>query len=251
MDLQLVRHATLRLNYHGHQILIDPYFAPRHNRAPLVGKSKNPMTDLPMTIDDIINGTELVIVSHLHFDHFDPVAQEALPKNLKIICQPGDEAKIEDFGFTDVIPLTNEMTWNGIKLSRTVGQHGTGDWLERMGSVMGFVLQAPSEPRLYWSGDTIWIDDIAETLERYQPNVIVTHSSGSEFEDNQPIVMNAEHTIRVCQQMPESKVIATHMETIDHGTVSREGLRDAADAANIPLTQLLIPRDGETITLHT
>lgn len=249
MQLHLIRHATLKLNYNGHCILVDPYFAPKHNREPLVGKSRNPMTDLPMPIDEILEGVELVVISHLHFDHFDAVAQEALPKDIKIICQTGDETKIAGFGFTDVTPLTRSLHWQGIDISATEGQHGTGDWLERMGSVMGFVLQASAEPTLYWAGDTIWIDAIAETIERYQPELVITHSSGSQFEDNAPIVMTAEHTMRVCEMMPTGKVIATHMDTIDHGSVSREDLRANANQANIPQAQLLIPQDNELLTL--
>ncbi|MEM9950132.1 MAG: MBL fold metallo-hydrolase [Chloroflexota bacterium] len=249
MELQLIRHATVRLSYAGQTILVDPYFAPKHNREPLVGKSRNPMTDLPMSIDKILDGVDVVIISHLHFDHFDDVAQDKVPKSLKIICQPTDEEKIRSFGFTDVTPLPESMLWNGIKISRTVGQHGTGEWLKRMGAVMGFVLQADDEPSLYWSGDTILVDVIEETLSTFQPQVIVTHSSGSEFEDNAPIVMTAEHTIQICKLSPMAKVIATHMDTIDHGTVSRETLREKADSANVPYTQLLIPQDGETLTL--
>ena len=44
-------------------------------------------------------------------------------------------------------------------------------------------------------------------------------------------------------------MIATHMEALDHATVSRQGLRRAADGAGIAATQLLIPADGETLHL--
>jgi hypothetical protein len=118
-----------------------------------------------------------------------------------------------------------------------------------MGSVMGFALQAKGEPRLYWAGDTIWVDEVAQAIDTYQPQVIITHSCGAAFEDNSPIVMDALQTIQVCKMIPEGKVIAVHMETIDHGTVSREDLRVAADEANIPLTQLIIPHDGECLSL--
>lgn len=58
--------------------------------------------------------------------------------------------------------------------------------------------------------------------------------------------MDAEQTIAVCRAAPNSTVIATHMEALDHATVSRAELRQQADAAGID--NLLIPADGETLT---
>jgi len=45
-----------------------------------------------------------------------------------------------------------------------------------------------------------------------------------------------------------SIVIATHMEALDHATISRAELRAAAVAAGIPATRLLIPADGEVLS---
>ena len=249
MELQLIRNATLRLHYAGHHILIDPFFAPKHSREPYAGVSRNPTVELPLSPEAIMSDIELTIISHLHSDHFDPVAQDMLPKDWQLICQPGDETSIAEMGFSDVTPLTDSIVWNGIKIARTAGEHGSGIWKERMGSVMGFVLQAPDEPVVYWTGDTILIDAVTETIDRYQPHVIVTHSSGAAFEDNSPIVMDAAQTIQICKSVPATKVIAVHMDSLDHATVSRDELRRAADKANVSLTQLLIPQDGETVRL--
>ena len=41
---------------------------------PLVGKARNPMVDLPLTVGQVLGGIEMTIVSHLHRDHFDAVA---------------------------------------------------------------------------------------------------------------------------------------------------------------------------------
>jgi L-ascorbate metabolism protein UlaG (beta-lactamase superfamily) len=106
MELKLLRNATLKLDYAGSTILIDPFFAPKHSQRSITGRSANPMTDLPVSTNEILAGVELVLVSHLHADHFDSVAQERTPKHLPLICQPGDEEKIRSFGFTNVTPLT-------------------------------------------------------------------------------------------------------------------------------------------------
>ena len=80
MKLQLIRNATLKLEYGGRTILIDPFFAARHSRPSFTWRSLNPLVDLPVHIDTILSGVELVVVSHLHADHFDPAKREAFRK---------------------------------------------------------------------------------------------------------------------------------------------------------------------------
>jgi L-ascorbate metabolism protein UlaG (beta-lactamase superfamily) len=247
MKLRLIRSATLKLNYNGRVILIDPYLAAKHDYDPLVGKSRNPMFDLPCTPEEVIEGVELVIVSHLHFDHFDKAAWERLPKTLPLYCQPGNEEKIKDKGFEDVRVLHDQVDWNGIRIIRTAGQHGKGMWAERMGQVSGFVFQARGEPTIYWTGDTIWYEAVEKAIHEYQPDVIVTHSCGAEFDEHDPIVMDAEQTVAVCRAAPNAIVIATHMDTFDHGMVTRADLRAFATAEGITAERLRIPDDGETL----
>jgi L-ascorbate metabolism protein UlaG (beta-lactamase superfamily) len=85
MRFRLIRSATLRLRYAGRELLVDPYFAPRHSRPSFTGRSPNPLIELPVTPGEVMAGVELVIVSHLHSDHFDPEAQRLVPKDLPIL----------------------------------------------------------------------------------------------------------------------------------------------------------------------
>jgi len=234
MRLQLLRNATLKLDYGGHTILIDPYFAPKHSLESFAGRSPNPMVELPVAIERILDGVELVIVSHLHSDHFDSVAKERVPKHLPLICQPGDEGTISEGGFTDVTPLEDKQVWNGISLTRC--------------PVIGLLIEAPGEPKIYWAGDTVWYPPVERIIAEAAPDVIVTHSCGARW-DGDLIVMDAAQTIAVCKAAPYARVIATHMEALDHATVGRQELRRAADAAGIAAAQLLIPEDGATLQL--
>jgi L-ascorbate metabolism protein UlaG (beta-lactamase superfamily) len=250
MQLQLIRNATLRLEYGGHIILLDPFFAPKHSRPSFKGKSGNPLVDLPIEVADIINGVKCVVVSHLHGDHFDEAAQDALPKNLPLFCQPGDEDTIQSKGFTQVSPMSDSVMWQGISITRTDGNHGVGEEvLQLMGKVSGFVFRAEGEPSIYWTGDTVWYEAVQEVVKTQQPGIIITHSSGAMWADfPDPIVMDAAQTVAVCKIAPNSKVIAIHMESLDHGTVTRTDLRAAASQASIPEAQLIIPADGETLS---
>jgi L-ascorbate metabolism protein UlaG (beta-lactamase superfamily) len=246
MKLQLIRNATLKLDILGRTILIDPFFAAKHSRPSFTGRSLNPLVDLPASTDEILDGVELVIVSHLHPDHFDPVAQSLTPKHLPVICQPGDDARIREAGFTDVTPLRDSIDWHGIRLSRRDGSHGLGPVIQKMGSVMGFTLTATNEPSLYWAGDTVLYSPVEATIRNDDPDIIVIHPCGARW-DGDLITMDAEQAIAVCQTARRAVVVATHMDSLDHATVGRADLRELSAKQGIAAAQLQIPADGELI----
>jgi L-ascorbate metabolism protein UlaG (beta-lactamase superfamily) len=247
MKLQLIRNATLKLEYAGRSVLIDPFFAPKQSRPSFTGRSLNPLVDLPVSIETILSDVEFVVVSHLHADHFDPVAQAAVPKHLPLLCQPVDEEAITAMSFENVIPLHDGFNWQGLDFVRHEASHGLGPVVKKMGSVMGFTLEAVGEPRIYWAGDTVFYPAIATTLQSTRPDIVVTHSCGARW-DGELIVMDAEQTLCVLDHAPAATVVATHMEALDHATIDRRQLREAARLHGIADSALLIPDDGDTLT---
>jgi len=250
MRLRLIRNATMRLDYAGHILLLDPFLAPKASLQSLSGVSRNPLVDLPCSPVEVIAGVEAVVVSHLHRDHFDDLAKQLLPKDLPLFCQPPDEASIAESGFTDIRPLAGKAEWNGITITRTDGEHGVNSKsVQELGPVSGFVFSAAGEPVVYWAGDSVWCKPVKEAVSYFKPDVVVTHSSGSSLEDSGLIVMDADQTLAVLKAAPKAVVVAVHMESLDHGKLSRAGLRAAADAAGVDPARLLIPADGEVLSL--
>lgn len=248
MQIQLIRNATLRMTYRNHVFITDPYFAPKHSQEPLIGKSRNPTADLPFLIEEVLAGIEMALVSHLHPDHFDSIAQQRLPKDIQIYCQPGNKGQIKEAGLTNVMAIEDSVNWNGVRITRTPGQHGNENWATQMGPVSGFIFRAEREPTIYWTGDTIRCEPVKQVILDIKPDIIITHSSGASFEDGSPIIMDGQQTIEVCRTALQATVIAVHMETFDFDTVSRKDLRALAEVAGIEASQLLIPADGETLT---
>jgi hypothetical protein len=112
------------------------------------------------------------------------------------------------------------------------------------------VLQADNEPTVYWVGDSIWCDTVAETIQKFNPDVIITHSGGATIPDFDPIIMDIDQTLEVFNATSEqSTVVAVHLEALDHCGVSRDSLRQAALKRDISPSRLIIPDDGETIAL--
>jgi L-ascorbate metabolism protein UlaG (beta-lactamase superfamily) len=249
MRLQLIRNATLRLEYANITMLIDPMLGSKHTFTSFAGIEENPTVDLPLPASEVLKDVDLILISHLHQDHFDVKAQEIIDKTLPILCQPGDRDNIAAHGFTNVTELPNETQWRAVNIDRTGGQHGTGRWAERLNPVSGFVFQSPGEPTVYWIGDSVWCDEVRHALDEYQPEVVVTHSGGAELEDSGPIIMDAAQTIKVCEALPASVIIATHFEALDHCKTPRKALRASANQVGITVDHLRIPGDGELIVL--
>ncbi|MFH0298980.1 MBL fold metallo-hydrolase [Bradyrhizobium sp. 31Argb] len=248
MKFRLLRNATLKLDILGRSVLIDPFFAPKGSRPSFTGRAPNPLVDLPMSPEEILDGVELVVVSHLHADHFDPIAQELVTKHLPLICQPGDEDRIRAHGFSNVTPLVDTVNWQGIRFQRREGSHGLGPVVQKMGSVMGFTMTAKDEPSLYWAGDTVLYPAVEATIVESRPEIIAIHPCGAKW-DGDLITMDAAEAVATCRLAPDAVVIATHMEALDHATVSRDDLLKYARNEGIGPQQLLVPQDGDQLTL--
>ena len=251
MDIQLIRNATVKLTYGGKTFLIDPYLGEKYSQPPFAGISKNPTVELPLSTEAIIAGTDIVLVSHCHPDHFDEAAAQKIPKHMPILCQPEEVGTIASKGFLEVTPLAAPLSMGALTITPTPGQHGHGERLVMMGKVSGYIFQHPDEPTLYWMGDTIWYPEVQSIIGDLRPAVIVTHSCGAIWSKEElPVIMDHKQTVEVCHFAPYANVIATHMEALDLATVSRAQLRNYADAKGVPASKLLIPQDGEVIKLN-
>ena len=249
MEIRLVRHATLLVTFLGRRLLVDPMLADA-GAAPPVANSPNPrpnpLVPLPMPAGEAVAGVEAVLVTHTHRDHWDDAAAAALPKRLPVFGQTEDEAKFRGAGFTDVRPVRDAAQWNGIAIHRTAGQHGSGEVARRLAPVSGFILRGAGEPVLYIAGDTIWCRDVEQALGEYDPAVSVVNAGAAQFLEGGPITMTADDVATVARAAPSTRVVAVHMEAINHCVLRRADLAAAIERAGLT-SRVAIPKDGERV----
>jgi L-ascorbate metabolism protein UlaG (beta-lactamase superfamily) len=249
MEIRLIRHATLLVTILGRRLLVDPMLADTGTAPPVANSPNqrpNPLVPLPVPARDAVAGVEAVFVTHTHRDHWDDAAAAALPKTLPVFCQPEDEAKIRGAGFGDVRPVRDAARWGDIAIYRTRGQHGTGDVGRRLAPVSGFVLRAPGEPVLYIAGDTIWCPEVEDALREYHPAIAVVNAGAAQFLEGGPITMTAGDVIAVANAAPAARVVAVHMEAINHCVLRRAELAAALDRAGLA-ARAAIPADGDRV----
>ena len=253
MKIHFLRHATFILEVAGLKLLIDPMLSAKEAMDP-IKISRNtfriPMTDLPIDageLKSIIASLDAVVVTHTHRDHWDARAQTLLDKNLPLICQPSDVETFQKQDFRNTLPVNTSIEFKGLKIYRTGGQHGTGDIGLKMGHVSGFVIEYKNE-KIYIAGDTIWCAEVEDALSRHQPGHIVLNAGAAQFDSGGSITMDENDVLKVLKAAPSSKVIAVHMETVNHCLLTRNDLAKVLQG-NYASARFAIPADGDELIL--
>jgi len=251
VQLTLVRHATLIVELAGQRLLVDPMLDPAGARPAVAGtpnQRRNPLVELPPGLDELVGDLDATLVTHLHEDHFDDTAAQRVPRDLPVLCQRADAETLAGHGFEDVRAVTDEQSLGGPLVTRTDGRHGRGEIGESMGPVCGFVLVAAGEPTVYVAGDTIWCPEVEAALEAHRPDVVVVNTGAARFLEGDPITMAAADVVAVCERAAGARVVAVHMDAINHCLLSRSELSDQLAAADVR-QRVEIPADGEQITI--
>lgn len=116
-------------------------------------------------------------------------------------------------------------------------------WL--MGPGVGFLLRLPGEPSLYLSGDTVLTNDVRTALERERPDIANLHAGGAQLDIGSPILMTLDEQLEFVRLAP-GRVIAVHLEALDHCGITRATLDEAQTEAGVS-DRVDISADGQTI----
>lgn len=256
---QHIRNATGRINYAGKTFLVDPMLAEK-GRYPgfegtLNSHLRNPLVELPMKAVDTFKDVDAIIVTHTHLDHWDEVAQKVLPKSMKIFVQHDQDGELlKSQGFTNIESLSAErgVKFGDITLYKTGGSHGTPEMYENeklgeaLGEAMGVVFQSKNNPTVYLAGDTLWTAEVNKAIIRFKPEVVILNTGDAKmigFDGG--IIMGTQDVAHARKMLPNAKLIAVHMDAVNHMSVYRKDLRQFVEANKIQ--NVAIPEDGEVV----
>ena len=262
MNIRQIRNATLRIEYAGKIFLIDPWLAKKGAMGsfadfpdskmsdPTNLHVKMPMCELPFPAEEVISGVNAYLLTHLHPDHFDmdPVTMtggHSLDKNIPIWVQNDTEVNfMEHSGFKHIGIFSETGTHvDDITIIKVPAIHGTE---KPCGPACGLILKHPSEKTLYIAGDTIWCDDVKQTIKQYKPDVIVANACAASLLDFGRLIMDDQDLASLYDTCPDATLIASHMDTVAHATLTRKTLREKLASKGV-LENFLIPEDGESL----
>ena len=119
VKVQLIRNATVKLDYAGQSFLIDPMLSAKESFMSFVeqGKDLNPTIDLPIKAEEVVEGINAVLLTHAHPDHLDPKAIEVLPKDISLIGQIADKEALSKMPFSNVTLVEEKVEYQGITVT--------------------------------------------------------------------------------------------------------------------------------------
>lgn len=236
-DYRLLRHAAAILNYNEKKILIDPML---NNRFTTVALPVD-RTELTGILEDI----DAVLLTHNHGDHISLDGWHVdLMKDKPFFCQSSADGNfLSSLGIQDVRVIGESIEYDDITIYKTGGRHGVGTgW-----HVSGFVFTADGNKSVYIVGDTTYAPEVADALDKYEPEVTIVNS-GAVGPVSNPWTMTAEHVGQVAQKLPSTQIIAVHLEVHPSAQVTRAQLRKYTEDNGIE-NRVLIPADGDSINL--
>lgn len=279
MKFQQIRSATIKITYDGKTFLIDPWLTPRFMAGsfaifPLVcainrgGDPRKkfvidecsgweainrkhkwmlcPRKPLPMSVKAINRNVDVYLCSHVHLDHIGLSLSgkgcEKLDRSIPIYAINRQDANYLEFsGMKDVRVLEDKITYGDTEIIKVKAIHGTKIPCR---DACGYVFRSPNEKTLYVCGDTIWCDDVADTIKKYHPDVIITNNCAAMLVKNGRLIMDDNDLAKVCAAAPDAVVIASHMDNVPHATLTRKTLAKKLEEKGIR-DRVQIPEDGE------
>jgi L-ascorbate metabolism protein UlaG (beta-lactamase superfamily) len=248
--LTLVGGPTAVLEYAGLRWLTDPALSPPGEYAGGLVKTTGPAIE-----PDALGAIDVVLVSHEHHsDNLDPAGREFLPRAGRVITTVQGAKRLGG----DAIGLE---PWSSVEVERPGGspvtvtavpaQHGPDGTDHITGPVIGFLLAAEGEDRVYVSGDNASLDVVRTIAERVGDVDVAILFAGAvqlahRFEGAY-LTLSSDRAAEATKLLGARAALPVHFEGWTHFTQGARELR-AAFAGNSVSDRLVLAERGETVT---
>lgn len=253
MEITQMRNATIIIKYKDNQILVDPMLSAQGTLPKLRfvdSNKKNPLVDLPKEFFERKSEITHALITHCqkgHFDHLDSAGRKFLrDSNIETFSTLHDENYLRDKGI-NVRPLQKKDSFFDGTISQIRARHVLGFLTPFLEHGVGYFIELPNTPSLYLMGDTILTEEIRNFIKEEQPDYIVAPTGIAKFDIGSPLLL-PEEDIKDLLEISHGKIIANHMDALDHCRMSRASLVTFLESLGHQ-DRVIIPRDGETIIL--
>jgi L-ascorbate metabolism protein UlaG (beta-lactamase superfamily) len=264
MNIHHLRNATFVIESGPHHILVDPMLSDMGALPPFSyfrhPTRRNPVVPLPQNADLILDRVTLCLITHCrkwniealtHTDHLDRPGKRFLrDRGIPVLCPATDAGYMRKNG---IIVEAGLNYWDpkdllGGTVVAVPARHGHGWMATVMANGAGFFLDLPGEPSIYISGDTVYTDDVERALTELKPDIAVVAAGSARMDIGGPILMSLDEITSFIENAPH-KVIANHLEALNHCPTTRLALRQALESHGL-MSKTFIPQDGESISFE-
>jgi L-ascorbate metabolism protein UlaG (beta-lactamase superfamily) len=257
-EIYFIGNATTLIRFAGLTILTDPAFLHKGEHVDLghgiwARREVEPacqIADLPPV--------DLVVLSHYHGDHFDDVAATELDKELPIVSTADAVDKLGVLGFERGYALG---TWESLEVQKgeatlqitaMPAKHATEEAVNELlmpvnGHLLEFRRNDDHLYRLYITGDTMLVENLADIPRRYPDiDLGLIHTGGTTFLVT-VVTMTGEQGVKAVEITKPRTAIPIHYNDF---SVFRSGLDDFKRAAQASTadTEFVYLTHGDTYT---
>lgn len=265
--LRWIGGPTFELTLGRLRVLSDPMFSAGPeaffmNGHPSTGAERAPIARAGPVPHVTVAGMDLILVSHLHSDHFDREAREHLPSTLPLVAPTAQVARLTEWGFHAVTGLAWWDSWEcgkedeRLEITAVPARHAVDDDAnEMLGIVNGYVLthHTPADRfSLYWTGDTVWFDGLGEIRRRTGRHDLLIPHIGAVGRGGPwgRMTLDAEEAARLMGLFEEATTAPVHHHTFSHYVepvqILEDRLRGTPEAS-----RLVVLREGDEVPLRS
>jgi L-ascorbate metabolism protein UlaG (beta-lactamase superfamily) len=236
LTLTFIGNATVLLSWGSFTVLTDPSFLHAGQRVHLgYGLFTARLLDPAMQVEDL-PPLDAVVLSHLHGDHWDRVAQRSLDRALPVITTPHASRRLQGLaGFRHAVGVD---TWERhtlvkghelLTVTALPGRHGPALVARLLPPVMGSLLEfgdttGAVAQRVYLTGDTLMYDRIHEIARRCPDvDLAVVHLGGTTLPGGIVVTMDGRQGADLLSVVRPRRAVPVH---VDDYAVMRSPLSD-------------------------
>jgi L-ascorbate metabolism protein UlaG (beta-lactamase superfamily) len=205
-------HASFWIGIEGMQLMIDPNWALWH------GPCKR--LQLPILYPEQLPRMDVVLITHVHFDHLNLGSLRRLAAKQPIIVPKGVGSLVKGIGFSEVIELKWWQTCQlgHLKITLTPAKH----WGARMihdhyRGYGGYYIEGEKN-NMYHAGDTAWFDGFKEIHQRCgSPQISLLPIGAYQAPSGRSVHMNPAEAVEACFELGSQVMIPMHYGTFPLG----------------------------------
>ncbi|HRK70761.1 MAG TPA: MBL fold metallo-hydrolase [Micropepsaceae bacterium] len=219
-------HASVLIRMGGVSLVVDPVFGARVSPLAAAGPARLAPSVLDGATMPLPDG---ILITHDHYDHFEPEAVEALASRGTLACVAPLKVALSGLGCAHEFLMDwNEKTSIGpVTITLLPAQHESGRGVfDRNTTLWASYLISDGARRVYVTGDTGYGPHLAEIGAHIAPvDLLVLSLGGYEPRDiNKGVHMNPQEAARAAIELGARKILLVHWGTYPLGN------EEAADA---------------------